>query len=377
MWGAAILLALPLVLALLFDTGRRYARSGIFVLALCVPLAASLAHNYVACGDRVLITTSFGVNIFIGNNPDSDGMDPFRFGENDSVKREADRLRLTGARRSEFFADHAYRYMREDTADWLNLVRRKALLALSGNEIDNNADISERRDRWQRLFLPRLHFGIIFPLALAGMVAALRRRGDRMLPVWGFLMFTAVCIVFFVCERFRLPGVVFLLPLSVAGALLVARGLAGKSRGAALVIGLVLAGAAVSNIDFFAISGYEFPSITVNKAYVERLDGNHDSATRYARLAASREPGNAGAHFQLGAIEEAEGDMAGAIEYYLDALERDPFYFASYRGAQRVLEGVGVSTAYLDRYVEMSMEGEAPEDLKQQITGFVKKRASE
>jgi len=374
-WGAAIALAFPMVLMLAADRRGGLAKTGVFVLALCVPLAASFTHNYVASGERVLITASFGVNVFIGNNPDSDGMDPFRFGEDDSVKREADRLGLTGTRRSGFFADHAYRYMREDTGGWLRLVGRKALLSLSRSEIDNNSDISERRDRWRLLFLPRLHFGVIFPLALAGMVGALRRRGDRALPVWGFAVFTGVCMVFFVCERFRLPGIVFLLPLSVAGGMVVARGLAGRSRGAALAILLVLAGAAVSNIDFLAVSGYEFPSITVNKAYVERLDGNHERARGYARLAISREPGNAGAHFQLGAMEEAEGDMAGAIGYYLDAIERDPFYFASYRGAQRVLEAVGVSPAYLDRYVEMCIGGGTTGELKRQIIGFVEDRA--
>ena len=375
-WGAAIGLALPLVLILIADSRARLARTCIFLLALCIPLAASFTHNYVASGERVLVTTSFGVNVFIGNNPDSDGMDPFRFGVNDSVKREADRLRLTGAPRSRFFAQHAYRYMREDRPGWLKLVRKKALLSLNRNEIDNNADISERRDMWRRLFLPRLHFGIIFPLALAGIVAAIRRRGDRALPVWGFLVFTAVCVVFFVCERFRLPGVVFLLPLSVAGALLAGRSLAGRLRTALPVIMLVLAGAAVSNLDFFALADYEFPSIIVNKAYVERLDGRYDMARQFASMAISREPGNAGAHFQLGAIEEAEGGMVAAIGYYLDALALDPFYFASYRAAQRVVEGVGVSTAYVDRYVQMCIEGETPEDIREQITGFVEDRTA-
>ena len=370
-WGAAIVLALPLTLMLLKDGPRRLAKAGIFVLALSIPLAGSLTHNRVASGERALVTTSFGINIFLGNNPDSDGMDPFRFGRDDSLKREADGLRLTGSRRSEFFAGHAYTYMKEDTSGWLRLLGRKALLSVSRYEIDNNADISERRDAWRRLRLPRLHFGLVFPFALAGIVVALRRRGISPLPVWGFVAFTAVCIVFFVCERFRLPGIVFLIPLSVVGASLLIRGIAGRSRRTALAILLVLAGAAVSNADFLAIADYEFPSVTVNKAYVERLDGNNERARQYARLAISREPGNAGAHFQLGAIDEAEGDRAGAIGYYLGALERNPFHMASYNGARRVLEGAGINTAYLDRYVEALLRGGEAEDLKQQIRGFV------
>jgi hypothetical protein len=374
-WGATLLLALPLVVMLLSDRSRRLAGTGVFLLALSVPLAASFTHNYIASGERVLLTTSFGVNLFIGNNPGSDGMDPFRLGENDSVRQEADRLRLTGARRSDFFAGQAYEYMKGDTADWLRLVRRKALLSVGRHEIDNNADISERRAAWKRLFLPRLHFGIVFPLALAGIVAALRRRRDAPMAVWGFLTFAAVCVVFFVCERFRLPGTVFLLPLAVTGAALVGLGLAGRSRAGGLALLVVIAGAAVSNIDFFSIGDYEFPSIIVNKAYVERLDGKYGRARQLSHLAMSLEPGNAGARFQLGAVEEAEGGMVAAVTYYLEALERDPFYAASYRGAQRVVEAAGVDPSYLDRYVEMAMRAEDVQDEKRRIVGFVEERA--
>lgn len=373
-WGAALLFGLPLVVMLLRDRNRRLAGTGMFLLAVFIPLAASLTHNFIASGDRVLVTTSFGVNLFIGNNPASDGMDPFRLGENDSVRQEADRLRLGGARRSEFFAGHAYEYIKSDTAGWLDLMREKALLSLSRYGIDNNADISERRAAWRRLFLPRLHFGIVFPLALVGIAAALIKRGDRTLPVWGFLVFTAVCMAFFVCERFRLPGIAFLLPLAVTGAFTLGRGLAGRSRGAAPALLLVIAGAAVSNVDFFGLAGYEFPSIIVNKAYVERLDGNYDRARQLSYLAISVEPGNAGAQYQLGAIEEAGGDAVAAVTYYLEALERDPYYAAAYRGAARVFEGAEVSPSYLDRYVEMAMRGEDMIYEKQTLIGYIEAR---
>jgi tetratricopeptide (TPR) repeat protein len=188
-------------------------------------------------------------------------------------------------------------------------------------------------------------------------------------------VFTAVCLVFFVCERFRLPGIVFLLPLAVAGAALLGRGLAGRSRGAAVAVLLVLAGAAASNIDFLTLADYEFPSIIVNKAYVERLDGNHDRARQLSHLAISLEPGNAGARFQLAAVEEAEGDAVAAVSYYLEALERDPYYVASYRGAQRVLEEAGVSPSYLDRFLRMAMNAEDLEEERLRIIGFVKERA--
>ena len=131
---------------------------------------------------------------------------------------------------------------------------------------------------------------------------------------------------------------------------------------------------AVDSILGQTLADYEFPSIIVNKAYVERLDGNHDRARQLAHLAISLEPGNAGAHFQLGALEEAEGDRVAAISYYLEALERDPYYAVSYRSAQRVMDEAGVSPSYLDRFLEMAMESRDLEDEKLRIIGFVDER---
>jgi tetratricopeptide (TPR) repeat protein len=383
-WGGAIVLTLPLVLVLLVEAlgtsaarSRRLTGVGMFMLGLCVPLAASFSHNHSAGGGRVLITSSFGVNLFIGNNPASDGMDPFRLGEGNRVRQEADRRRLNDARRSDFFAGRAYEYMRGDTRGWLSLLGKKVLLSLSRVQIDNNADISERRGAWERFYLPRLHFGIIFPLALAGLVSVFRKRGDSAIPFWGFICFTAVCIVFFVCERFRVPGIALLLPLAVSGALLVARGFRSWSRGAALAMLLLLGGAVLSNIDFLAVSDYEFPSIIVNRAHVERLEGNLDKARQLAHLAMSLEPGNAGALFQLGALEEAGGDRVAAVEYYLEAIERDPYQAAPCSGARRVLEEAGVNTAYLDRYGQLILQGQTADELKEQIIGFVEQRTVE
>gem|GEM_PF-2154701 len=382
-WGATLLLAVPLF-AMLLRTKRHRAVGApggpagpvLFIMALSIPLAASLSHNYAASGEPVLITASFGVNLFIGNNPSSDGMDPFRLGVNSSIRREADRLGLTGAGRSRFFAGEAQDFIRNQTGEWFRLMGKKVLLSLSRFEIDNNADISERQSHWRHLFLPKLHFGIIFPLALAGMLAVLRGRGDRRLPVWGFLCFTALCIGFFVCERFRLPGIVFLFPLAAAAGLAV-RASARGVKYAWLALVLIPLGAAVSNIDFYGLAGYEFPSIIANKAYVERLDGDMVRARRLSYLAISRDPGVAGAYHQLGAIEEAEGNPEEAIRYYLETLERDPYFSASYGAAAGILEDAGISTTYLERYVEESVHGGRLEDLKGQILQFVRERHSE
>ncbi len=375
MWSGATVMAGLLVLNLLFEKGRRFIGAMALIAGFLVPILASLAHNYLISGDAIPVTSSFGVNLFVGNNRASDGMDPFRFGEANRVRIEADRLRLSGKQRSDFFADQAIRFATSEPGRWLRLLGRKALISVSRTQINNNADIAERRSAWKRLFLPALNFGIIFPLAAAGIVSVLGANRRALILVLGFASFFAVGIGFFVCERFRLPGVVFLIPLAAYGVEMLLRYTASRDLPKlALSCGVVLAAGVLSNVDFLGISRYEMPAITANKAYVERLAGNRPEARRLAQHALSLDPSAAGTYFQIGAIEDEEGNRLQAFTAYLDCLERDPFFVASYEAARRILEAQRISTSYLDAYVQDLLDGKASTNTKTNLIDFLRHR---
>ncbi|MFH1313169.1 MAG: hypothetical protein ABIJ00_08050 [Candidatus Eisenbacteria bacterium] len=374
-WGGTILMIGLMTLRLLLDRSRAYAKAAVFILGALIPIAASLSHNYLVSGEIIPVTSSFGVNLFIGNNAATDGMDPFRFGEGDHVRIEADRLALGGAARSAFFRDRALRFISESPDRWLKLAGRKLLISIGRYEVDNNADISGRRSAWHHLFLPVIHFGIIFPLAMVGVIYAARGNRDLWVLTLGYASMLLVSIIFFACERFRLPAIAFLIPLAASGA----AGLLGdirlrKARDVVVPVTVLLVAGLASNIDFLDVSHTEFPSITVNKAYVQRLDGNMDEARRLALAALEIESKNAAAFHQLGAVAEAEGDTQAALIYYLDSLERDPFFFASYTAAGRMLEKSRISLSYLDAYVASVIEGGDCSDAKNRLIGFVKRR---
>ncbi|MFZ1946027.1 MAG: glycosyltransferase family 39 protein, partial [bacterium] len=216
-WSGSAALAGIMTLWLALTRGRRV-RAAFFVAGLLVPLAASIAYNGMVSGDLVAGTTSFGVNLFIGANPASDGMDPFKLGEGNGVRIQADKLRLAGKPRSDFFAARALEFIRDEPASWLRLEARKLLISLGRTEVNNNADIAERRAAWKVAFLPRLHFGIVFPLAAVGALGVIRRNRRAAILIAGYLSFLAVALVFFACERFRLPAIAFLVPLAAYGA---------------------------------------------------------------------------------------------------------------------------------------------------------------
>jgi hypothetical protein len=372
-WSGALILAAVLAIGLALKRGRS---TGVAVLATAflLPVVASFTHNYILSGDLIPITSSFGVNLFIGNNQTSDGMDPFRFGAGNEVRIEADRLGLSGKQRSDFFTRKAIESIRARPARWLGLEARKTLIWLSRVQVNNNADIAERRATWRKLFVPRLHFGIVFPLACAGMVAAFLENRRALWLVAAYLSLLAVPLVFFACERFRLPAVVLLVMLAALGAeTLVRRARARQAKTLALALAAVAAGALVSNVDFPGISGRQMPSIVANRSYVERLAGHDAEARRLAIYALELDPGTASAYMQLGALEEKAGDNLAALTHYLDCLERNPFFVAAYDGAARILDAERINRAYLDAYVDGLLRGK-PGDRKADLIDFIKRR---
>jgi hypothetical protein len=357
----------------MLEKSGRALQIGVFVIGILIPVLASLTHNYLISGEFIPVTSSAGVNLFIGSNPASDGMDPFKLGENNSVRIEADRLGLAGAQRSDYFRDHAMRFIRSQPLEWLRLCGKKLLLSIGRMEIDNNADIAERRTAWKWFFVPLLHFGIVFPLAMAALVYVWRSYRRARILLLGYIGFLAVGVVFFVAERFRLPAAAYLIPLAALGAVCIVDDVRRRHLKGLTPVLIILAGAAiVSNIDFFNLSGEEFASITVNKAHVERMSGNMKEARRYAMAGLAGEPNSAGAHFQLGAIEEAEGDPAAAFESYLTSLEHDPFFYASYAGARRILESHNANPSYMDSYVDIILRGEDHIQARERMLTYVR-----
>lgn len=372
-WSGAALLA-ALFTACLARRRAGWRQTLVLAAGFLVPIAASTAYNGLVSGDFIPVTSSFGVNFFIGNNAASDGMDPFRFGEGNRVRIEADRLRLSGKQRSDFFTRQAVDFLGHQPARWLRLEGRKLLIWVADTQVNNNADIAERRSAWKVLFLPVLGFGIVFPLACAGAVGSALHNRRALWLVAGYLIFLAVPLVFFSCERFRLPATVVVVMLAALGIdVLIRSAQTRQGRALALAVAALAAGAVVSNVDFLGISQREMPSITANKAYVQRLAGNAEEAERLARRALQLDPRNAGALFQLGALEESGGNTLQALAYYLDCLEGDVFFVAGYEAAAKILDAQRISRSYLDAYVDGLLQGDA-KIRKSDLMEFVRRR---
>lgn len=223
-----------------------------FGLALLAPIAPITVRNAVVGNDKVLISSQGGVNFFIGNNPQTDGVTavvpgtpPDWWGGFYATREMAAKALGHEPKPSEvsqYFFREGFKFWREDSSRAIDRTVRKARLFLYGMEYPNNKCIYT----FTELFTPFTRglpacFWFVAPLGMLGFFLALRR-GLKLFPLWGFVLIYSISVVaFFVSARFRMP-VVFPLSILAAHALLwLIRSARDRAYGRLIAGGLALA----------------------------------------------------------------------------------------------------------------------------------------
>jgi len=183
-----------------------------------IPVLPITAYNVFVGQDAALVSTQAGVNLWIGNNPESDGHTAHVPGTRDDfwgtyhdaaalAALEAGR-ELSPSEVSRHYTAKALAFLFGRPADSVPLLATKVGLLLRDDELGNNQPVRFFAMHFSRVarWLP-LGFSLLAPLGLLGLALSLKR---RLLPLWGFVIMYGACVVaFFVCSRFRVP----LLPL--------------------------------------------------------------------------------------------------------------------------------------------------------------------
>jgi tetratricopeptide (TPR) repeat protein len=193
-FGAAIVVWMAIVLKKSgLSRGRILAAAAVYLLGALLVIAPVTVRNALVGGDLVPIASQGGMNLYIGNHPASDGVTAVLPGAPDdfwggyhAARRGAEEAAghpLRDSQVSNYWFSRGLRFWKEQPGQAMALTARKLALFWSGAEIANNKDIYFLRRRIPilgllirpgPLYLP---FGLIAPLALAGMILAWRRRG--------------------------------------------------------------------------------------------------------------------------------------------------------------------------------------------------------
>lgn len=360
--------------------------------ALC--LAPVTVRNHAVGDDWVLISSQGGLNLYIGNNPLSDGVSAVIPGTRATwwggyrdalnIAEQAAGHPLKPSAVSRYWTREALQFALTQPDMWLRLTGRKLFLFWYGHELGNNAE--EYAATWFSSLLAalmgalgplRYPFGLLAPLALVGAGLAIRQRYRPLtLPLLLIAAYAASIIAFFVCARFRIPLVPALLILA-AYAVTSGWGYARERRwgtvaalaGVALLLGIVL------NSDLYGRGQIDYAKayLDFGQCFLEQKQPHEAEA--YMRRAVAVAPGRAETQLGLalalqaqsrhaetrqvlqallrqapdrwealvlmGDALAAEGQWAEAEPYYRRALALDPSGSEAYVRLAQCLENMG------------------------------------
>src|SRR3989475_1828836 len=203
--------------------------AAIFKLGAAVVLLPVIVRNSIAGGGFYLTTAQLGPNFFIGNHSGADGTyQSLRYGRGapDYERKDATELAeyavhrtLTPAEVSSFWTHRALDFITSDPGAWLALMARKAALLGNATEMVDTEDQATYAE-WStvlRRFGPITHFGVLVPLALAGILATWRDRSRLGIFYALLIAYSCSVLLFFVVARYRYPLVPMLLLFAAAG----------------------------------------------------------------------------------------------------------------------------------------------------------------
>lgn len=211
------------------DVGWRTPRWAMLAVGVAVVILPATLHNLVRGGTPALITSSGGVNFYIGNNPDADGasvslpdIPPSREDMAQNLTRAAEQQTgrlMRPAEVDRHFLGKGLSFWAQHPGEALSLQVRKLGLVVGMHERSNTKHLYFWRDRSPLLKWP-VWLGFT-PLLLLGILGFWRRDldpGSRFLLLGSAVAFALTLALFFVNGRFRLP-LVALLVIPAAGGL--------------------------------------------------------------------------------------------------------------------------------------------------------------
>jgi tetratricopeptide (TPR) repeat protein len=327
---------------LLFSRRRRGAERSETIaglLAACVGFVIVAAPAGLWCrqltGRLSILPATGGINMYIGNNPNSNETVNLRPGRDwYALATWPRREGVTGGMWAEddFFRERVQAYVMNEPWDFLLGLADKSAQMCSARELPRTLDVYVFREWSELLGLLAWRvggfgfpFGLLLPLAMVGAI----RRGRHM-PAMVWLLpalYALSIVVVFVSGRYRAPLTPVLTIPAAAGALvLIAEARARRWWRVSIDAGLMAAVAvAISVSGPFPMEKVDYAAEVHFFVGNQLLDqGRAKEATSQFGLALVRQPDNPDVHARFAEASLALGQVQDAIEHYLAALRVTP-----------------------------------------------------
>jgi len=364
LWAVGILLRSEVLIAAavaVVVAARRGGRAALLrtVLPVTLVLASFTIMNGLTSGHFVPLTIGSGLNLWLGNNPHADGVNPFVSGAVERVALEV-RAQASGdpVVADRLFQQRAIGFWKSEPQQALGLLLKKLVWTWTQRELPNTSDIEWQTAQSWLFSRPLLvGFGLLLPPALAGLILARRRAHElaAALPLLALAVMTST--VFFTNARFRLPMIPVLIWMA---AYWLGEILNRHRRGFEPIscLGLV-GGTLLAWGNFYGVGAYWVPQIAVNTGIIERSAGRVAAAAEHLRRGVTANPSDAIGWVHLALALEQMGLVPDAVDAYLDGLTNVPDSTDLQSMARRSLIRNQVPTALLDAYLTTGVDKEA------------------
>ena len=328
-----ILAFVPLVLVWMLWRREAWRARGLaaacLFAGLMLPISVTADRNWRVSHDWVPISANGGLNFYLGNNPEADrtvavrpGFDWNRIVNEPYLTAGIERA----SERSAYFYRKGLAFIAHEPAAAVALYGRKLALYWNSFEIGRNRDLYASREQsallslllWRRgdFGFP---FGLLAPLALAGLVTAAWTRQRVLLALYA-LAFVLSGVLFFVAARYRVPMVPVLALFAVAyvvRAIEWVKACRWRALGASFLLVAMV---------FVAVNrGYD----PIDRIYrgerdrylaVQHVDrGEREAAEAAYQRALALAPDYAEAHAELGQLLAEEGRHQEALDHFVRA----------------------------------------------------------
>ena len=314
-----------------------------------------------------ILPSSGGLNLYIGNNPNTDETIIIRPGADwGELTRLPGQYGMARNRwvRQRFFYQEVSEYMLSQPLDFAKGLARKTLQFFTSREMPRNVDIYLFR-RWSGLLTFLMWkvggfgfpFGLLLPMAI---VCLFFRWRQIPVPLILFIFFYAASIILvFISARYRVSMVPIMCCLAAGGVVTIAKMIRlHQSKRLALATGCVFSIVLLSSL------APPFPEEKVDYeaelhyglGYFASHSGEFDRAIGHYKEAVQRNPDFDAAYNNLGLCFVKRGEFGKAIPFFEKALQIKPGYAKACGNLALALVRQGNPTAaieYLDKALKL------------------------
>jgi len=353
-WTALLLL---LIIIYRKDITQWYKQVLFFVLALFIVISPVTIRNLIIADDPVLIASQGGINFYIGNNPDADGVSavmPEPMGHNWQIsqishiaEKETGRV-LKSGEISSFWLSNAVEWIVENPGDFIGLYLKKLYFNILNREISNNRDLNQFFQTIPILKYNPVSFGILLAFTVAAILLLWRDNKTLRLLTLLLIIYILAGSLFFFNSRFRLPMLPFYFIFSAAGLIMSYNYIKNKSSKRVILIAILSLTLFISYYPVVSLSKSNSPQTLMAKGNYYFAQGDYENSLRYNREAYKVDSLFPEVNLNIGTCFLKSGTIDSAQFYFQQETEIHPFRDKAYTNL--------ASLKYLDHKYPESIE---------------------